>query len=506
MTASRRPWRGYAVLLVLLLGLGVLPFAGLVPDPLATEPGLVVTGIRARAPTHAQISAQVYGYLPYWQLDSTTATRLRYDVITTIALFGVGITASGDLDRTTPGYAAYLSANAIAVVNAAHAHGVRVVPTFQLFDAGNLSTMKAFLGSEPAQKKFITQALGLIATRRADGANIDFEPVPDSLAPQFTTFLKRFDTALDRQVSGATLVVAMNAGASGPTIKRIAPIVDALFVMAYDYRTTRSSSAGPVAPLDARYLSVHEDLARYVRNAPPSKVILGMPAYGYDWPVSDKQPGAAVRKDASAVGSAFSVSYASITRFLDLHPALKVGYDPIADSPYFTYHDHDTGTYRQVWFEDPRSLSRKIDLALTSRIAGVGIWALDDSPQFAPIWQLLHDKLRAPTHRVVVGGSLNHVRTQAGIVRADISATIQNRGTVPELGQLGWAVRDPKGHVVASGSVKVTVDSVGARRPAFHVTLGTPARLRSGTYRLTLVYGAGGRHWAAPTTTFRQPY
>ena len=68
MTA-RRPWRGIAALLVLLLGLGVLPFAGLVPDPLATDSGLVVTGIRARAPTHARISHQVYGYLPYWQLD-----------------------------------------------------------------------------------------------------------------------------------------------------------------------------------------------------------------------------------------------------------------------------------------------------------------------------------------------------------------------------------------------------------------------------------------------------
>src|SRR2546423_14073616 len=113
MTA-RRPWRGLAALCLLLLGLGVLPFAGLVPDPLATDSSLVVSGIRARAPTHVRLSQQVYGYLPYWQLDATTATKLRYDLLTTVALFGIGIQDTGDLDTTTPGYRAYLSPNAAA--------------------------------------------------------------------------------------------------------------------------------------------------------------------------------------------------------------------------------------------------------------------------------------------------------------------------------------------------------------------------------------------------------
>src|SRR4051812_10728849 len=165
MTA-RQPWRGFALLLVLLLGLGVLPFAGLVPDPLATDSSLVVTGIRARATAHARISHQVYGYLPYWELNDQTAKRLRYDLLTTIALFGIGIKASGDLDRTTPGYHAYTGRDAITVINAAHTHGVRVVPTFQLFDFGELRTLKAFLASPDAQNAFIGQSLKLISSRR----------------------------------------------------------------------------------------------------------------------------------------------------------------------------------------------------------------------------------------------------------------------------------------------------------------------------------------------------
>jgi spore germination protein YaaH len=505
MTA-RWPWRGLAPLLVLLLGLGVLPFAGLVPDPLATDPGLVVTGIRARAPSHARLTEQVYGYLPYWQLNGSTAGSLRYDLLTTIALFGMGITAKGDVDTTTPGYHAYLSRNAIDVINAAHLHGVRVVPTFQLFDSGSLTNLRGFLGAPAAQQKFIKQAITLIQSRRADGANLDLEPMPDSFAGSFAAFVARFDTALKKAIPDASLVVALGAGASGATVERLIPHVDQLFIMAYDYRTVRSLNAGPVAPLDAPWLSVSADLARYLRHAPPGKIILGMPAYGYDWPVANRSPGAAVRTDTRKTGGAFAVDLSQIARFLDMHPGLDVKYDAASDSSYFTYHDHATDTYRQVWFDDARSLSRKVDLALTSRIAGVGLWPLDDAAGFGTVWDVLHVKLQSPAHKVVVRGSLFHLAARDGEVVADITATIQNRGTVPELGQLGWAVRDAKGHLVASGSVKVSVDSLGARKPLFHIKLGPADRLAVGTDHLTLTFGAAGRHWSAPATTFKQRY
>jgi spore germination protein YaaH len=505
MTA-RRPWRGLAPLLVLFLGLGVLPFAGLVPDPLATGSSLVVTGIRARAPSHVLLGQQVYGYLPYWQLNATTAGSLRYNLLTTIALFAIGIQPTGDLDKSGPGYRAYLSKDAIGVINAAHARGVRVVPTFQLFDYGELRDLRAFLAEPKAQRRFIDQAIAAIGSRRADGANLDVEPVPDSLEKPFVSFVARFRAALSRELPDATLVVALGSGASGSTVAKLVPLVDQLFIMAYDYSTARSRVAGPVAPLDAPWLSVRSDLARFLRHAPPGKIILGLPAYGYDWPVANRRPGATVRTDAATAGVPFAVTYSAISRFLTLHPRLLVRYDLVADAPYFTYHDHTAGTYRQVWFEDARSLGRKMDLALTSRLAGIGLWALDNAAEFSAVWDLLHAKFGAPVHKMSVRGSLFHLASRGGVVVADILAIVQNRGTVPEVGQLGWAVRDATERLVATGRVKLTVDSRGARRPLFHIDLGRAALLRPGTYHLTLVFSAGGRHWAAPLSAFRQRY
>jgi hypothetical protein len=65
----------------------------------------------------------------------------------------VGIKATGALDTAWVGYKEYVGDNAAAVTNAAHDRGVRVVPTFQLFDSGTLPKMTAFLHSGAAQAR-----------------------------------------------------------------------------------------------------------------------------------------------------------------------------------------------------------------------------------------------------------------------------------------------------------------------------------------------------------------
>ena len=135
------------------------------------------TAIRPRITGIKPLTKEVYGYLPYWRLDSGTADRLQYDYVSTIAFFGLGILANGNIDTSWVGYKEYVGDDAAAVTNAAHDKGVRVVPTFQLFDSGALHKMTAFLGSDAAQATFIAQALDLMAARKADGANLDFEPM-----------------------------------------------------------------------------------------------------------------------------------------------------------------------------------------------------------------------------------------------------------------------------------------------------------------------------------------
>ena len=62
----------------------------------------------------------------------------------------------------------------------------------------------------------------------------------------------------------------------------ITPLVDSIRVMAYDY-SNASTDAGPVAPLDWVERVIAGTSAA---SGDPSKLVLGVPLYGYNWPIS----------------------------------------------------------------------------------------------------------------------------------------------------------------------------------------------------------------------------
>ena len=335
------------------------------------------------------LSREVFGFLPYWKMDAKSIAGLRYDLLSTIAIFGVGITRSGALDTTTNGYRAFTGATAAKVTAAAHAKKVRVVPTFQLFDSAKAVTMTRFLGDAKAQKKFIAQAVALIKARDADGAVLDFEPLPERLSAPFAAFAADFGRALHAKDAKSQLTVALHQSASDAQIAEIATSVDRIFVMAYDYHWRGSQVAGPVAPLDGPGGDVRLTLLRFIEGAGARKVILGVPYFGYDWPIAFKGPGAAVRLPASKNGGTWSVDYAAVVDFLKKHPSLKVQWDPTASSPYVTYHDSKHKTDRQAWYENARSIGAKYALAKSAGVAGVGIWALGMDKGRSELWDLI---------------------------------------------------------------------------------------------------------------------
>src|SRR5207253_2113336 len=190
---------------------------------------------RGRAHGKPHPSHEIYGYLPYWQVDGGTVGALDYGRLSTVAFFAVPIRTTGYLQRGSSGYRAYVGRTGKAVINASHARGIRVVPTFQLFDHGSLSRMRHFLASPKAQTRFIGRALALMAARRADGATLDFEPLPASLAPRFAVFVRRFGRAMHHRFPGSRLVVATPAIVPDRVLRSLRRVVDRFFVMAYDY-------------------------------------------------------------------------------------------------------------------------------------------------------------------------------------------------------------------------------------------------------------------------------
>lgn len=73
---------------------------------------------------------QVFGFLPYWKVNSST-TVLNDDLLSTIAYFGVGVDSAGNLLKrnsdgsTTVGWSGWTSSKLTSIINAAHTKHTR---------------------------------------------------------------------------------------------------------------------------------------------------------------------------------------------------------------------------------------------------------------------------------------------------------------------------------------------------------------------------------------------
>lgn len=508
-SSTRAPRHLVVAVVALALGVGLTPLAGsAVPAGLPGHAAIAdaARGLISRSTRPRQLSHEVYGYLPYWRIDNGTAGRLDYHLLSTIAVFGIGITPGGGLTTTAPGYRAYVSPNGAAIINAAHAHGVRVVPVFQLFDSGALPTMRAFLASASAQRRFIATALRVLAARRADGANLDFEPMPASLVPAYLAFVRRFRTALRAHLPGGSLVSAVAAGAPAALISGLAPLVDAEFAMAYDYAWTGSTAAGPVAPLDGSGRTVRSEISRFLRLVPASKVILGTALYGYDWPVTSPALGAPVRRNRAAYGGVISFSYAAAQQFLASHPGAAHGTDVGRGGAWYTYYDRSGHTFRQAWYESAQSLAAKFDFALASRLRGVGLWALGNDTGYSTITALIRSRFYAPVHRLSLVERVSRLYRQDGHVKIHLIRRVTNGGSVPEQGVLTMVIRDSRNRVVRTVRTALTAYPGRVVDVSLNVALGRPWRLPAGRYTIAARFDGSGGTWSAPSVSFRQPY
>lgn len=177
-------------------------------------------------------------------------------------------------------------------------------------------------------------------------------------------------------------------------MKSLGEILDHVIIMAYDFYPLASQVAGPVAPLTGkeRYgYDVTTGVNDYLSKVPSQKLLLGVPFYGYDWPTKNDERGSAVI--SSTEGPKVS-SYARSVETAQKNNSL-INFDHDSKSVWFSYFDKQNHTWRQVWFENERSLGLKFDLVNRTNLGGIAIFALgDDSREAKPLWDEVKRKLK----------------------------------------------------------------------------------------------------------------
>ncbi|PZR63055.1 MAG: hypothetical protein DLM71_05670 [Chloroflexi bacterium] len=349
---------------------------------------------------------EVLGFLPHWMLDAGTLSALRYDLLSTVAYFGIGAAPSGMLIRgTNAGWLGWSSSAMTGVIDAAHARGVRVVPTITMMAwSGDYSGMTALLTAPANRARLISEIAGIIAGRRADGVNIDFEPVPTSLRGAFTTFIRELKAGLVRARVPSYVTVDTMAGAAtwatGYDVVGLtaAGAADALMVMAYDLSWSGSARAGGVAPIDSPYIfAVRDALNAHLAVMPASKLIWGVPYYGRSWPTTSAALNAVTRPSTSSSYSrAFGyIAYDGAGNETGARAAARVygrRWDAVGQVPWFASWDAANRTYRQGYYDDGASLQAKYRLVGGSGLAGIGIWSLGMDTGTNEFWNVIYDR------------------------------------------------------------------------------------------------------------------
>ncbi len=360
------------------LGSGVqlsLPAATTAPAP--SPP---VLSSRPNLPPH-----QVFGFAPYWALAQSQGFDVRD--LSTVDYFSLDVNGDGSIVQSGPGWVGYESQDLVDLINRAHAAEDRVVLTVTCFDQGSLNQLSANPAADG--QRLATELTSLLAQKSFDGVNIDFEgngPQDraglDELVSQVSSHLRAANPHW--QITMDTYASSAGDQSGFFDIGGLAPSVDGFFVMAYDMYN--ASAPSPNAPLVGSGNTDTTALEQYESLVPASKVVLGVPAYGYDWPTSGQAIG------SPATGSPTPVTYAQIASM-----NTPVYWDPRSETPWTAY--QAGAQWHQIFFDNPTSIALKARLAEQAHAAGVGLWALGMDGGNAAIYQALLGSAHAAKYR-----------------------------------------------------------------------------------------------------------
>ena len=331
----------------------------------------------------------VFGFAPYWNLKKLTPNSV--ESITHFAYFNLHLNSDGGLytrlnrQEEDPGFTNYKRLLA-GTVN----RGTK--PLILTFMPESQAALSSILTSQSTRTQTIATITHTLSQSHASGVNIDFEPlgdIPPSLRDGFTAFIKELKKQLDLTPNASNLKPLLTisiypSSAARPRIlylSGLAPSTDYFVVMAYDYTMPGSSSAGPNSPLrgsgDLFEHDIIKNIAELSRLVPSSKLLLGIPFYGYQWDTVDQSKYSPVESYGSVA------SLERIEAMLADH-TLELIWDRNSLTPYGIA--SQSGQISQIYFENETSIRLKLEFVKSANLGGIAIWALGYEGNSSWLW------------------------------------------------------------------------------------------------------------------------
>ena len=328
--------------------------------------------IYLRPPPKSLVVASV----PYWNLNYGTATVLANPrTFSEMSPWMYGLNSSGQIvPQYPPAQAAAVQAQ-LARLREAH---VPLVPSIANIVDGHWAyspLITGILHNPRLRARHVAAIVALVQREHYAGIDIDYEDLRASDKDAFTAFITQLAGGL--HANGKILSVDLFAKTDhqgyaqrnlAQDYHAIGQVADQVRLMGYDYHWA-TSAPGPVAPI-----GWIRDVLRYAKTEiPASKIILGVPLYGYDWVGNHGTP----------------LSWLQVFRLANEH-GIKPYFNYASQSPWFTYTD-SAGRLHEVWFENAPSTEAKFKAARAAGIGGVYLWVY--GYEDTSIWNALRRSL-----------------------------------------------------------------------------------------------------------------
>ena len=322
--------------------------------------------IKFQSDKSRKIDTNGYAY-PY---INETLLKRTLPYINYLTPFTYGITESGGL----------VDLNDFRLIELALNYGVLpLMHLSTLTENGGFSNELAHLvlNNESVQENLIDEIINNIQTKDYRGLDIDFEFVYADDSLPYAEFIERLRNTLNPL--GYEVIAALAPKTSdeqkgllyeGHNYRAIGNAANAVLLMTYEWGYTYSEPMA-VAPIG----NVRRVVDYALGSISPGNVFMGIPNYGYDWTL----PYVKGETRARSIGNDEAIRIAAENN-------AQINYDTAAQTPWFNYTD-SSGNEHEVWFEDVRSIQKKLELIKEKELRGAGYWNL--MRPFQQNWSLL---------------------------------------------------------------------------------------------------------------------
>lgn len=249
-------------------------------------------------------------------------------------------------------------------------------------ESGGFSTQRAsrLFQDEALQDEVLDRLLRVMLEKGYRALDMDFEYIAQADAAAYYAFLGKARDRLHQEGLFLHVDLAPKTYAGQPGLlyeghdyAAIGAIADSVLLMTYEW----GYAYGP--PLAVAPLPEMEAVLDYALTEIPAwKIMLGVPNYGYDWTLPYREGRRAV-----TVGNQEAVRLAA-------EAGAEIQFDESSQAPFFHY--FRGGTQHVVWFEDARSIARKVELVRERKLLGWSYWNL--LRPFAQNWAWVSENVR----------------------------------------------------------------------------------------------------------------